>query len=101
MDGLVNIRSMGGEGVAGGSLLVGLLGPVEVASPGGRLAGIAQPLIRVLLGMLAISAGRVVPDEALVEAMRFASTRLKLVVEQRSSEPTRPGLAKAAIMKDT
>jgi predicted ATPase/DNA-binding SARP family transcriptional activator/DNA-binding CsgD family transcriptional regulator len=55
--------------MASSGVLVGLLGPVEVASPGGRLTGIAQPLVRVLLAMLAVAPGRVVPDEALVDAL--------------------------------
>src|SRR5690242_8836039 len=52
---------------AGG--LVGLLGPVEVRAADGRLAGIAQPMLRALVAMLAIVPGRVVPDEALVDGL--------------------------------
>ena len=48
---------------------MGLLGPVEVRAADGRLAGIAQPMLRALVAMLAIAPGRVVPDEALVDGL--------------------------------
>lgn len=55
---------------AGHGLVVGLLGPVEVASAGdGGLVGVAQPMLRVLVAMLGVTAGRVVPDEALVDGL--------------------------------
>ena len=61
------------SGGAGGSaedgLLIGLLGPVEVRVADGALAGIAQPMLRTLVAMLAIAPGRVVSDEALVDAL--------------------------------
>jgi hypothetical protein len=47
------------DGVRGG-LVVGLLGPVEVVAPGGGLAAVAQPSLRVLVGLLGVAAGRVV-----------------------------------------
>jgi predicted ATPase/DNA-binding SARP family transcriptional activator len=50
-------------------LVVGLLGPVEVASAGGGMAGAARPMLRVLVALLGVSAGRVVPDEALVDGL--------------------------------
>ena len=50
-------------------LLIGLLGPVEVRVASGTLAGIAQPMLRMLVAMLAIAPGRVVSDEALVDAL--------------------------------
>ena len=59
----------GGAAVAGRGLVVGLLGPVEVVSPGGGLVGVAQPMLRKLVAMLAVMAGRVVPDEALVDGL--------------------------------
>jgi DNA-binding SARP family transcriptional activator/tetratricopeptide (TPR) repeat protein len=59
---------MNGESADGG-LVVGLLGPVEVVTPGGGLAGVAQPMLRVLVAMLAVMAGRAVPDEALVDGL--------------------------------
>jgi DNA-binding SARP family transcriptional activator/tetratricopeptide (TPR) repeat protein len=59
----------GGVAVAGRGLVVGLLGPVEVVSAGGGLVGVAQPMLRKLVAMLAVMAGRVVPDEALVDAL--------------------------------
>src|SRR5262249_56316380 len=59
----------GGGAVAGRGRVVGLLGPVEVVSPGGGLVGIAQPMLRKLVAMLAVMAGRVVPDEALVDGL--------------------------------
>jgi len=42
---------------------------VEVRAAGGTLAGIAQPMLRVLVAMLAIAPGRVASDEALVDAL--------------------------------
>ena len=59
----------GGVAVAGRGLVVGLLGPVEVVSAKGGLAGVAQPMLRKLVAMLAVMAGRVVPDEALVDGL--------------------------------
>ena len=50
-------------------LVLGLLGPVEVLSPEGSLAGLPQPMLRVLVAMLGVMAGRVVPDEALVDGL--------------------------------
>jgi|SRR5271165_2974340 len=52
-----------------GRLLIGLLGPVEVRGAGRALAGIAQPMLRTLVAMLAIAPGRVVSDEALVDGL--------------------------------
>src|SRR5215469_4091886 len=54
----------GTAGAAGGGLVVGLLGPVEVAS-----AGVARPMLRVLVALLGVAGGRVVPDEALVDGL--------------------------------
>jgi len=59
----------GGGAAAGGGLVVGLLGPVEVMSAEGGLAGVAQPMLRVLVAMLGMAAGRVVPDDALVDGL--------------------------------
>ncbi len=59
----------GGVAVAGRGLVVGLLGPVEVISAGGGLVGVAQPMLRKVVAMLAVMAGRVVPDEALVDGL--------------------------------
>jgi DNA-binding SARP family transcriptional activator/tetratricopeptide (TPR) repeat protein len=59
----------GGGATIDRQLVVGLLGPVELVSPQGGLAGLAQPMLRVLVAMLGVMAGRVVPDEALVDAL--------------------------------
>ena len=59
----------GTAGAAGGGLVVGLLGPVEVSSPAGGLAGVGRPMLRVLVALLAVAGGRVVPDEALVDGL--------------------------------
>jgi Transcriptional regulatory protein, C terminal len=59
----------GPAGAVGGGLVVGLLGPVEVAAAGGGLAGVARPMLRVLVALLAVAPGRVVPDEALVDGL--------------------------------
>ena len=59
---------MGSDAVSGG-LLVGLLGPVEIGRAGGVMAPVAQPRLRVLLGLLGVAAGRVVSAEALVDGV--------------------------------
>src|SRR5262245_4576769 len=59
----------GSAGAAGGGLVVGLLGPVEVVSATGGLAGVARPMLRVLVALLGVAGGRVVPDEALVDGL--------------------------------
>src|SRR6516164_6544717 len=59
----------GTAGAVGGGPVVGLLGPVEVATAAGGLAGVARPMLRVLVAMLGVTAGRVVPDEALVDGL--------------------------------
>jgi DNA-binding SARP family transcriptional activator/DNA-binding CsgD family transcriptional regulator/tetratricopeptide (TPR) repeat protein len=59
---------MGGD-AAGGGLVVGLLGPVEVGPTGGALALVAQPRLRVLLGLLAVAAGRVLSAGTLVDGV--------------------------------
>jgi DNA-binding SARP family transcriptional activator len=56
---------MGGDRAAAG-LVVALLGPVEIGPAGGVVTPVAQPRLRVLLGLLAVAAGRVVSAEALV-----------------------------------
>jgi DNA-binding SARP family transcriptional activator/tetratricopeptide (TPR) repeat protein len=50
-------------------LVVGLLGPVEMGPASGAMAGVAQPRLRVLLGLLAVAAGRVLSTEALVDGV--------------------------------
>src|SRR5215471_897077 len=59
----------GGGATVDRELVVGLLGPVELVSPGGGLTGLAQPMLRILVAMLGVMAGRAVPDEALVDAL--------------------------------
>ena len=59
---------MGGE-LAGARVMVGLLGPVELGPAGGAMAPVAQPRLRVLLGLLGVAAGRVVSAEALVDGV--------------------------------
>ena len=49
--------------------MVALLGPVEISPAGGVLAGVLQPRLRVLLGLLALAMGRVVSAEALVDGV--------------------------------
>ena len=65
---VMDAESWGGA-TADRKLVVGLLGPVEVVSAEGGLAGLAQPMLRVLVAMLGVMAGRAVPDEALVDAL--------------------------------
>ena len=50
-------------------LVVGLLGPVEIGPAGGVMAPVAQPRLRVLLGLLGVAAGRMVTAEALVDGV--------------------------------
>src|SRR5262249_11768716 len=59
----------GAAGAGGGGLVGGLRGAVEVASAAGGLAGVARPMLRVLVAMLGVAPGRVVPDEALVDGL--------------------------------
>jgi DNA-binding SARP family transcriptional activator len=59
----------GGRATPDRGLVVGLLGPVEVVAAGRGLAGVAQPMLRVLVALLGVAAGRVVPDEALVDGL--------------------------------
>ena len=49
--------------------MVALLGPVEIGPAGGVLAGVPQPRLRVLLGLLAVAMGRGVSAEALVDGV--------------------------------
>ena len=56
-------------GADGTGLLVELVGPVEVGPAGGVMAPVAQPRLRVLLGLLGVAAGRVVSTEALVDGV--------------------------------
>jgi DNA-binding SARP family transcriptional activator/tetratricopeptide (TPR) repeat protein len=58
-----------GADAAGSGLVVGLLGPVEIGPAGGVLAPVAQPQLRVLLGLLAVTGGRVVTAGALVDGV--------------------------------
>ena len=46
-----------------------LLGPVEIGPAGGVLTPVAQPRLRVLLGLLGVAGGRVVTAEALVDGL--------------------------------
>src|SRR6266567_1706855 len=55
-----------GTDLAAARLMVALLGPVELGPAGGVMAPVAQPRLRVLLGLLGVAAGRVVSAEALV-----------------------------------
>ena len=59
---------MGGDRSDAG-LVVALLGPVEVGPAGGLMAAVAQPRLRVLLGLLGVVDGRVVTAEALVDGL--------------------------------
>ena len=59
---------MGGDRAAAG-LVAALLGPVEVGTAGGVMTPVAQPRLRVLLGLLGVAGGRVVSVEALVDGV--------------------------------
>ena len=59
---------MGGDR-PGAGLAVALLGSVEIAPAGGMLTPVAQPRLRVLLGLLGVAQGRVVTAEALVDGL--------------------------------
>ena len=59
---------MGGDRSDAG-LVVALLGPVEVGPAGGVMASVAQPRLRVLLGLLGVVGGRMVTAEALVDGL--------------------------------
>jgi hypothetical protein len=59
---------MGGDAVDA-RVMVALLGPVEIGPAGGAMAPVAQPRLRVLLGLLGVAAGRVVSAESLVDGV--------------------------------
>src|SRR5580704_19318126 len=59
---------MGGDRPDAG-VAVALLGSVEIGSAGGVMTPVAQPRLRVLLGLLGVAGGRVVTAEALVDGM--------------------------------
>ena len=59
---------MGGDR-ADADLAVALLGPVEIGSAGGVMTPVAQPRLRVLLGLLGVARGRMVTAEALVDGL--------------------------------
>ncbi len=59
---------MGGNR-ADADLAVALLGPVEIGSAGGVMTPVAQPRLRVLLGLLGVAGGRMVTAEALVDGL--------------------------------
>jgi len=59
---------MGGDR-ADADLAVALLGPVEIGSAGGVMTSVAQPRLRVLLGLLGVAGGRMVTAEALVDGL--------------------------------
>ena len=52
-----------------GGVVVALLGPVEIGPAGGVMTPVAQPRLRVLLGLLGVAGGRVVAAEALVDGV--------------------------------
>ena len=59
---------MGGDRPDAG-LAVTLLGPVEIGAAGGVMTPVAQPRLRVLLGLLGVAGGRMVTSEALVDGL--------------------------------
>ncbi|HEV3288169.1 MAG TPA: BTAD domain-containing putative transcriptional regulator, partial [Streptosporangiaceae bacterium] len=59
---------MGGDHPDAG-LAVALLGSVEIGSAGGTMMPVAQPRLRVLLGLLGVAGGRMVTAEALVDGL--------------------------------
>ena len=59
---------MGGDR-ADADLAVALLGPIEIGSAGGVMTPVAQPRLRVLLGLLGVAGGRMVTAEALVDGL--------------------------------
>jgi DNA-binding SARP family transcriptional activator/tetratricopeptide (TPR) repeat protein len=58
-----------GSNAADTGLVVGLLGPVEIGLAGGVMTPVAQPRLRMLLGLLGVAAGRMVTAEALVDGV--------------------------------
>jgi DNA-binding SARP family transcriptional activator/tetratricopeptide (TPR) repeat protein len=59
---------MGGDRADAG-LVVALLGPVEIGPAGGAMTPVAQPRLRVLLGLLGVATGRMVTADALVDGL--------------------------------
>jgi hypothetical protein len=60
---------MGRESAVGGGVAVRLLGPVEIGPAGGVMTSVAQPRLRVVLGLLGVVAGRMVTADALVDGV--------------------------------
>ena len=54
---------------ADAGLVLALLGPVEIGPAGGTTTPVAQPRLRVLLGLLGVAAGGMVTAEALVDGV--------------------------------
>ena len=67
--GVADYDACHGRGSSWAGLAVALLGPVEIAPAGGVLTPVAQPRLRVLLGLLGVAQGRVVTGEALVDGL--------------------------------
>jgi DNA-binding SARP family transcriptional activator len=88
-----------------GRPVVSLLGPVDVIVAG-KPAGISQPSQRILLAMLALSAGRVVPVVALIDALwqeaasrpREKNLHVQVHLLRRRLAELEPGRAKSRIV---
>jgi DNA-binding SARP family transcriptional activator len=89
---------MGGD-AADARVMVGLLGPVEIGPAGGVMAPVAQPRLRVLLGLLSVVAGQVVTAESLVDGLwgeewspgREKNLHSQVSTLRRRLEQTEPG----------
>jgi DNA-binding SARP family transcriptional activator len=85
--------------------VVGLLGPVDVFVAGSA-AGISQPGLRILLAMLALSANRVVPVAALIDALwredasrqREKNLHVQVHLLRRRLAELEPGRSKSRII---
>lgn len=66
--GVTQARPAGGE-QGRTRMAVRLLGPVEIAVAGGAAAPVAQPMQRVLLGLLATARGRALSTDALIDGL--------------------------------
>jgi DNA-binding SARP family transcriptional activator len=94
-----------GAGSAGG-LAVGLLGPVEVGRGSGPMASVPQPMLRVLLALLGVAAGRVITAEALVHelwaedgsASRIRNLHSQISALRRRLEEVEPGRGKSRLL---
>jgi predicted ATPase/DNA-binding SARP family transcriptional activator/Tfp pilus assembly protein PilF len=90
-----------------GGLILGLLGPVELGGCDAVAVGLAQPMQRVLLGLLAVAGGRVVAADALIDGLwgaewsreREANLHSQVSALRRRLEEVEPGRGRSRLAR--